>query len=45
MPRSNVESKYRGLTNATTKVTWIELILHELRVCFPNPLLLFCDKN
>jgi hypothetical protein len=30
--RSSIESEYRALANATTKIMWIQTLLHELNI-------------
>ena len=42
--RSSVESKYKGLSNTTSKLIWIETFLIELHILFFTPPILSCDN-
>lgn len=44
MSRSYTEAGYKALTNATTHVEWIRLILKDLQVLLPHPPVLHCDN-
>lgn len=41
--RSSAESEYRGLSNATVEISWVQSVLHELGITTSPPLLL-CDN-
>ena len=40
----STESEYRGLANANAKLTWVESLLHDLKIPFSPPTLLFYDN-
>lgn len=42
--RSNTESKYRSLANATAEVIWIQSLLCELRIPLVREPLIWCDN-
>ena len=41
---SSTEAEYRALTNATTKVMWIQTILWEIRIQARQQAKLWCDN-
>ncbi|KAG8491470.1 hypothetical protein CXB51_014668 [Gossypium anomalum] len=43
--RSTVEAKYRGLAVATSDVTWLVSLFHELQVQSPDTPAIWCDSS
>ena len=41
---SSVEAEYRALHHATTKLTWLRILLSELGFGPKKPMVLFCDN-
>lgn len=42
--KSSIEAKYRSLSEATSEITWLWLILKEIGIPLPSTLVLLCDK-
>jgi len=42
--RSSTEAEYRAVATATTKLMWLQNLLHELRIAVPDPPRLLCDN-
>jgi hypothetical protein len=41
---SNIEAKYKAITNATTEIMWMQTLLKELKVPRPSAIRLWCDN-
>lgn len=44
MSRSSVESEYRGMSNASAELLWIQTVLSEIGIRNLPPPLLLCDN-
>lgn len=42
--RSSTESEYKALADCAAETTWIQSLLHELKVVVPKPPIVWCEN-
>ncbi|KAK8949221.1 hypothetical protein KSP39_PZI006154 [Platanthera zijinensis] len=43
--RSSTEAEYRSMASAVSELTWLEILLTDLGVKLPSPIILLCDSQ
>ena len=43
--RSSTEAEYRAMASVACEITWVPLLLKDLRIKHPKPTMLFCDNQ
>ena len=43
--RSSAEAEYRALTATGSEITWLQYLLKDFQVHYPQPAFIYCDKQ